>query len=220
VGPGDRGVANHRLFVISPPLFFAYRGAMRAGLVVLGAVLVISGCAGTAPPSNSPAVPVFSSAPANANTERTIPDNCGDVASLDDLTLELNNLVTGAVQPIIGVPQSNIGRTARIDCYYGVPAGQPVGKAKVWIGLASYVNEESARKRLTATVADERTAGATVSDVQVGQDRGVLIRNANWMLVANRGRVTVVVQVIPVLVREDHAGALLGQVADHALTNR
>jgi len=190
------------------------------GLVVLGAALVISGCARTAPPSTSPAVPVFSSAPAGAGMERTVPDNCGDVATLDELTHYLNNLVTGAVRPIIGVPQSNIGRTARIDCYYGVPAGQPIAKAKVWVGLASYANEESARKRLTATVADERTVGATVSDVPVGPDRGVLIRNANWMLVANRARVTVVVQVIPVLVREDHAGALLGQLADHALTNR
>ncbi|MGB3440576.1 MAG: hypothetical protein WBA97_17660 [Actinophytocola sp.] len=193
---------------------------MRVGLAVLGAVLVVSGCAGAAPPSNSPAVPVFSSAPAVAGVERTVPDNCGDVATLDELTRYLNNLVTGTVQPIVGVAQSNIGRTARIDCYYGVQAGQPMAKAKVWIGLASYVNEESARKRLTVTVADEQSAGATVSDVQVGADRGVLVRNANWMLVANRGRVTVVVQVIPVLVREDHAGALLGQVADRALTNR
>jgi hypothetical protein len=193
---------------------------MRAGLVVLGAALVISGCARTAPPSVSPAVPVFSSAPANAGAERTVPDNCGDVATLDDLTRDLDNLVTGAVHPIVGVPQSSIGRTARIDCYYGVPLGQPLAKAKVWIGLASYVNEESARKRVTATVADERIAGATVSDVQVGEDRGVLIRNANWMLVAGRGRVTVVVQVIPVLVPVDHAGALLGQVAEHALTQR
>ncbi len=193
---------------------------MRAGLVV-AAVFVVGGCAQTAPPSSSPAVPVFSSAPANAAAERTVPDNCGDVASLDDLTRLLDNLVTGAVQPVVGVPQSTIGRTARLDCYYGVPAGQPVGRAKVWIGLASYVNEESARNRLTATIADERTAGATVSDVRVGADRGVLIRNAaSWLLVAGRGRVTVVVQVVPVLVREDLAGALLGKVADHALTAR
>lgn len=190
------------------------------GLVILGAVLVISGCARSAPPSSSPAVPVFSTAPANAGVERTVPVDCGDVATLDDLTRLLDNLVTGSVQPIVGVAQTNIGRTARIDCYYGVPTGKPVKNAKVWIGLASYVNEESARKRLTATVAGERTAGATVSDVKVGGDRGVLIRNANWMLVANRGRTTVVVQVISVLVREDHAGALLGQVAEHALTSR
>lgn len=193
---------------------------MRVRLVVLGAVLALGGCAQGAPPSNAPAVPVFSTAPANAGVERTVPETCDDVATLDELTADLNNLVTGTVQPVVGVPQDNIGRTARIDCYYGVPPRQPLAKAKVWVGLASYVNEEAARKRLTATVADERKAGATISDVKVGQDRGVLIKNSNWMLVAGRGRVTVVVQVIPVLVREDHAGMLLGQVADHALTAR
>ncbi|MFI7679015.1 hypothetical protein [Actinophytocola sp. NPDC049390] len=193
---------------------------MRVRLVVLGAVLAFGGCAQGAPPSNAPAVPVFSTAPANVGAERTVPDDCGDVATLDELTRDLNNLVTGTVQPVIGVPQDNIGRTARIDCYYGVPSRQPLAKAKVWVGLASYVNEQAARKRLTTTIAEEREAGATVSDVKVGADRGVLIRDDNWMLVAGRGRVTVVVQVIPVLVREDHAGMLLGQVADHALTPR
>ena len=183
---------------------------MRVGLVI-GAVLALGGCAHGAPPSNAPAVPVFSTAPAAAGVERTVPADCAAVATIDDLTRDLNNLVTGT---------PTTGCTARIDCYYGVPPKQPLAKAKVWVGLASYVNEESARKRLSATVADERKAGATVSDVKVGPDRGVLIRNANWMLVACRGRVTVVVQVIPVLVRDDHAGMLLGTVADHALTAR
>ena len=189
------------------------------GLAVLVAVLVAGGCARGAPPASSPAVPVFSTAPA-AGTERAVPDNCGDIATLDDLTRILDNLVTGAVQPVVGVAQDNIGRTARLDCYYGVPAGQPNTTAKVWIGLAGYVNAESARKRLTATVADERETGASVSDVQVGGDRGVLVRNTNWLLVATRGRTTVVVQVIPVLVRDDQAGALLGRLADHALSSR
>jgi hypothetical protein len=196
---------------------------MRPGFVVVVVALVVGGCAGTAPPMSSPAVPLFSTAPAaGATAERSVPADCAGVATLDDLTRLLNNLVTGAVQPVVGVPQDNIGRTARIDCYYGVPAGRPVSEAKVWVGLAGYVNEESARKRLTATVAEARTAGAAVSDVQAGPGRGVLVRNgdAAWMLVASRGRVTVVVQVIPVLVREDQAGALLGRVADHALTSR
>lgn len=190
-------------------------------LFVLVVVLVVGGCAQSSPPANAPAVPVFSSAPANT-AERTVPDNCDAVASLDDLTRILATFVPGPVQRIVGVPQDNIGRTARLDCYYGLSAGQPATAAHVWVGLASYVDEESARKRLTATVADERAAAATVnvSDVKVGEGRGVLIRNANWMLVANRGRVTVVVQVIPTLVREDHAGALLGQVADFALSRR
>lgn len=148
-----------------------------------------------------------------------MPEDCDAVASLDDLTRILNNFVSGPVQRIVGVPQDNIGRTARLDCYYGLAAGQPTSAAPIWIGLASYVNEESARKRLTATVAGERDASGTVSvnDVAVGDGRGVLIRNANWMLVAGRGRVTVVVQVVPTVVREEHAGALLGQVADFVL---
>jgi hypothetical protein len=185
---------------------------MRSRFVaVLVAVLVLAGCTESTPPANSPAVPVFSSAPAGAGAERTVPDNCDAVATLDDLTRILDNFVPGPVQPIVGVPQDNIGRP-----------GQPAAAAQVWVGLAGYVNEESARKRLTATVADERAAGATVnvSEVAVGTGRGVLIRNANWMLVAGRGRTTVVVQVVPGLVREDHAGALLGQVADFALTKR
>lgn len=194
---------------------------MRFVLVVILA-LVLGGCTRSAPPRNSPAVPVFSTAPANTGAERTVPDSCDAVASLDDLTRILATFVPGPVQRIVGVPQDNIGRTARLDCYYGVPAGQPASAAQVWIGLTSYVNAESARKRLTATVADERAASGTVSvsDVRVGQGRGVLIRNANWMIVAERGRTTVVVQVAPALVRDDHAGALLGQVADFALTSR
>lgn len=194
---------------------------MRVGLVAVVAMFLVSGCTQSAPPANSPAVPVFSTAPSGAGKERTVPADCDAIASLDDLSRILDNYVTGPVQPIVGVAQDNIGRTARIDCYYGIPAGQAATAAYVWIGLASYVNAESARKRLTATVATERDQGTTVSvnDVKVGQDRGVLIRNANWMLVAARGRLTVVVQVIPALVREDQAGALLGQVADFALTS-
>ena len=145
---------------------------------------------------------------------------CGAIATLEDITRIFATFVDGQTLPIVGVPQDNIGRTARLDCYYGVPPGQPVAAAKVWIGLASYVNEESARKRPTTTVADEREAGATVSDVPVGQDAACCCGTTSWMLVANRGSTTVVVQVVAGLVREDHAGALLGQLADFALTEQ
>jgi hypothetical protein len=193
---------------------------MRVGLAVLVAVLVLGGCTHSEPPRESPAVPVIGSSRPKASGERSVPNDCDAVATLDDLTRILNSFVPGPVQRIVGVPQDNIGRTARLDCYYGLAAGQPTTAAPIWIGLTSYVNEESARKRLTATVADERSASGTasVNDVVVGDGHGVLIRNANWMLVAGRGRVTVVVQVVPTLVREDHAGQLLGQVADFALT--
>ncbi len=196
-----------------------YRVVVRVGVVVL-VLLVTAGCARTAPPAASPAVPLFSTAPAAADQARTVPKTCGAIATLEDITRIFATFVDGQTLPIVGVPQDNIGRTARLDCYYGVPQGQAVAAAKVWIGLAGYVNEESARKRTTNTVADEREAGATVSEVPVGQERGVLLRNDKWMLVANRGSTTVVVQVVAGLVRDDHAGALLGQLANFALTSR
>jgi len=193
---------------------------VRVGVVVI-VLLVTAGCAGTTPPAASPAVPVFSTAPdAAADQVRTVPTTCGAVATLEDISRIFATFVDGQTLPIVGVPQDNIGRTARLDCYYGVPQGQGVAAAKVWIGLAGYVNEESARKRTTNTVADEREAGATVSEVPVGSDRGVLLKNDRWMLVANRGSTTVVVQVVAGLVRDDHAGALIGQLANFALTSR
>lgn len=186
-------------------------------LVVVVVVLLLGGCADQDPPAASPAVPLFSTAPANT-AERQVPESCDDVATLDDLTRILATLVTGDVRRVAGVPQDNIGRTARLDCYYGEQPGQSV--PKVWIGLAHYVNEESARKRLNATVADERKAGGSTSEVPVGPGRGVLVKHTNWLLVANRGGTTVVVQVRAGIVRDDHAGALLGQLADFALTER
>lgn len=195
---------------------------MRIGLVVLVLTLLLGGCTRSEPPASSPAVPVFSSAPRNSGVERVVPDDCDSVATLDELTRIIGTFVAGPVYPVVGVPQDSIGRTARLDCYYGLSPGEAADAAEVWIGLTSYVNEESARKRLTATVADARQASGTVSvnDVAVGGGRGVLVRNASWMLVAGRGRITVVVRVLPVLVGEEQAGALLGQVADFALTER
>ncbi|TDV42592.1 hypothetical protein [Actinophytocola oryzae] len=194
---------------------------MRIGLVALIAALALGGCTTSTPP-DAPAVPVFTSARPEAGRERTVPDSCDAVATLDDLSRILATFVTGPVQRVVGVPQDNIGRTARLDCYYGVPAGQPTSAAPVWIGLAGYVDDGSARERVAATVADARAATGTVgvNDVAVGSDRGVLIRSANWMLVATRGRTTVVVQAVPALVRENDAGLILGQVADFALTGR
>jgi hypothetical protein len=181
-------------------------------------VLVVAGCARTATPPVSPDVPAFST-PQKA-TERPIPGTCAEVATVEEISRILSNLVTGETLPVVGVPQQNIGRTARLDCYYGVPQGKPVTAASIWIGLAGYVDEQSARKRLANTVADERAAGATASDVPVGAGRGVLLRTTKWMLVTTRGRTTAVVTVIPALVRADHAGALLGQLADLALSPR
>lgn len=192
---------------------------MRLLLGLLVTVLV-AGCAGATEPIEDPEVPRFSTPVPPGSTEgREVPASCAEVSSLEEIGRILNVLVTGRVLPIVGVPQENIGRTARLDCYFGVAEGEPVTAAAVWIGLASYTDAHSARRRVSNTVADELEAGARASDVPVGGDRGVLLHNeTTWMLVAARGHTTVVVTVEPPLVREDHAGAQLGQLADEALT--
>ncbi len=190
---------------------------MRAWILVAVALLV-SGCAGTTQPRADPEVPVFSTpAPPGEAEGRAVPESCAEVVTPEEIGTVLGILI-GEPRPVVGVAQDDIGRTARLDCYYGVPKGKPLSAASVWIGLAGYTDEHWAQRRVSNTVTGERDAGARVSDVPVGPDRGVLLRGTTWMLVAARGSTTVVVEVEPNLVREDRVGAMLGQLADRALT--
>jgi hypothetical protein len=132
----------------------------------------------------------------------------------------LNAAITGQTLPVVGVPEPKIGRTARLDCYYGVPDGQGVPAATVSIGLASYTDEGAARRRMTSTVESERDSGAKANEVQVGSDKGILLNGTKRILVAARGKHTVVVTVVKDLVPDEQAGALLATLADRALTGR
>lgn len=189
-------------------------------MTALAAALLLTACASTNDPLVSPEIPAFTTTrPPGSAAERAIPATCAEVATPAEVGKAIDTLVTGDPLPVVGVPQADIGRTARIDCYYGVQPGQPTTTATVWIALAGYTTTDAARRRMTNTVTEERDAGATASDVPVGPDRGVLLRSTHWTLVAARGRTTVVVRVLPALVRDDHAGALLGRLADLALTS-
>lgn len=183
---------------------------------------MVSACSEDSARGPSPDVPSFTTSGApTSQGERPVPRTCRGVASLDEVSDILGTAVTGQVLPIVGVPEPKIGRTARLDCYYGVPQGQQVSAAPVWIALASYADEEAARRRMTSTVDTEREAGVAVNDVPVGADRGVLLNGPNSRtLVAVRGRTTVVVTAIATLVPADQAGAALGRLADRSLTPR
>jgi hypothetical protein len=197
---------------------------VRAWIPAAVAVLMLAaGCAaGAKPPVVRPSVPTFagSSAPSGSAQGRPVPQTCTDVATPEDVGTILGMLITGEPQRVVGVPQADIGRTARLDCYYGARSGRPLSTATVWIGLATYTDAARARQRLTSTVSGERDGGAQVNEVPVGPGTGVLLRGKTWMLVAVRGKTTAVVTIKPGLVREDRAGAMLGQLADRALTPR
>lgn len=173
--------------------------------LVLAGGLGLSGCARSAEPSRAPEVPTFSTA-APASGERAVPKTCGDVATPEEISTILTTLVTGPVTPVVGTPQESIGRTARLDCYYGGTGAT----APVWIALASYTDERSATQRKEATIEEERATGAIVSAVRIDSGRGVLLTGKRLVVVAQRERTTVVVSVAKTLVRPDFAGTFLG----------
>jgi hypothetical protein len=193
-------------------------GAVLATVLVAGCA---TGCA-SGEPVVDPEVPQFTtSAPPVASTlGRSVPKACEDVATAEEVGTILGMLITGEPQPVVGVPQASIGRTARLDCYYGTRRGRPLAESTVWIALAGYTDATRARQRLTDTISTERDAGSQVNEIPVGSGTGVLLRGRTWTLVSARGKTTVVVTIKPGLVREDRAGAMLGQIADHALTPR
>jgi len=193
---------------------------VRIVLVLIGVLLAVSACAREKEPVVVPEVPQFSTAAppsGGAAAGRPVPKTCGDVVPSEDIDTIVGT-VTGDARPVVGVPQPGIGRTARLDCYYGLSGNRPVSAATVWIGLATYTDRKHAQDRLTNTVSTERDAGSQINEVPVGGGDGVLMRGKTWMLVATRGKTTVVVAVQRSLVREDRAGAILGQLADKALT--
>lgn len=192
-------------------------------VAVLAGLAVLTAACTDDPPGADPNVPAFTPPPAppSPGGDKAVPKTCGGLATLAEVTDILGTAVTGQTLPVVGVPEPKIGRTARLDCYYGVPAGQPVGAAAVQIGLASYTDPAAAQRRATNTIDTEREAGAKATEVPVGPDRGTLLTGgAKHTLVAARGPNTVVVIVVPTLVAADQAGPLLARLADRALTPR
>ncbi len=195
---------------------------VRTGIVVaLAAVAAVSACS-SGTPAAPPKAPSFttsgSSSPTSGN--RSFPKICSEVARPDEVADILQVGITGQIDRVLGVPEPKIGRTARIDCYYGIPEGADRAAAVVTIGLASYTDEASARKRMNATVSDEKAAGSKPTEIPVGPDRGVLLNGKRRTLVAVRAASTVVVSVAPDLVPEEQAASLMGKLADRVFTPR
>jgi hypothetical protein len=183
--------------------------------VVLALAVVLVGCARPDESAKPPEIPTFSS-DAPAGGVRTVPKTCGEVATVEEISTILTRLVSGPVTPVLGVAQPSIGRTARLDCYYGGTGAA----APVWIALASYTDEKSAGARAQATAEEEQQAGAVVSAVHVGSGRGLLLTGKRFLVVAQREETTVVVSVAKTLVRRDFVDTFLGQLADLALSPR
>lgn len=198
----------------------SYRDPVRVWVLVLVLVSCCA-CATATEPIVDPEVPAFSTpAPPGRAEGRPVPETCPEVITAEELGTILGMFVRGEAQPVVGVPQESIGRTARLDCYYGLQPGRPLDTATLWVGMTSYADPERAQSRLTDTIDVERDASSHVDEIAVGPGKGTLLRGKEWTVVALRGSTTVVVTVRPNLVNEDRAAPMLGQLADLALTPR
>jgi hypothetical protein len=162
----------------------------------LGLAAVLAACSSpAAAPAPRAKVPVFATSTVRAVPVRTsLPKACSDVATATEVDAIVGHALTGSSHEVVGVAESKINRTGRLDCYFGIPAGKPVTSGVVSIGIGSYTDPTSAAHRTTVTVNSARADGASVSDVQVNGGDALLVADTKIQeLVLSRGDLTVLV---------------------------
>ncbi|HWC79367.1 MAG TPA: hypothetical protein VG756_05320 [Pseudonocardiaceae bacterium] len=194
---------------------------MRLGSVfcVVAGGLVLAGCS-SPPPVSRPPVPSFSAASTSSVAAITaVPRGCDEVAEEADVDQIAGHQLPGSMAPVVGVPMPSINRTARLDCYYGIPPGQPPAAAAVSIGIASYSDAASAQHRAALTVTDARNSGAQASDVRVAGQQAVLLAGPqDQELVLAHGELTVLVSARAGVLPAGKTGPPLIALAQRALT--
>ena len=196
-----------------------------AGVAVaaVGLVGVLAACSGSAAPSNPAKVPTFTSKRATPTSAPpfvgSVPASCDPIASEGDVDTIMGHPLTGTANMIKGVAEAAIGRTARLDCYYGIPPNQPATTGVVSVGIGGYDNAADAAHRVLETVNQARDTGYSSSNVQVnGQNAVLLAGQQNQEVVLSAGTITVLVTAANSVVQAGKAGPPLIQLAGKALT--
>lgn len=198
--------------------------SMRTAILAVMVVLACAGCAAVqTQPVTQPQIPTivpptsFSRIP--QMTDRPLPDDCELVIPVELFHQKLGRELPGELKTIIGIPEPSLGRTGKIDCYYGVPERQPLGAAPVVVGLATYGDEPTAANRVTESVDLERQDGATVREVDVGKRKGQFVSTKDERLViGSLGKTTYVARAKVGVVPDDAIAGFLAALAQQSMT--
>jgi hypothetical protein len=191
--------------------------------VLAVAGVLVAACSFASPPLDTPAIPTFTTSttpPPVTRGKRPVPKACASVVSRQEVEIAVGKQLNGESQEIVGVPQPSIGRTARLDCYYGIPGGKSRDSASVMIGIATYKDDQSAQERLSSSVQAEQNDGAKAMDVKIGPDNGVILSGGNgdqFTLVVAHGPTSVVINAAHNLVASSKMQQALIKIADRAL---
>ncbi|WP_434440713.1 hypothetical protein [Lentzea sp. E54] len=195
--------------------------------VALGAVaLTVSAACSTAepqpqaPPPQIPKItPSTSPSRVPVMVDRPLPDDCELVVPVDVMNATLGQELPGEPRIIIGIKEPAIGRTGKVDCYYGIPEKKNLPDAKIVIGLSTYTDDLTARTRVTEGVEAERQNGAKISEVDVGKQKGTLIEGKDeQILIGSLGKSTFVVRNRHNFIPKEKLVAVLPVLAQQAMT--
>jgi hypothetical protein len=164
------------------------------------------------PPTTPSRTPVMVDRPA-------LPDDCELVVPIEVMNATLGQELPGEPRIIIGIKEPGIGRTGKIDCYYGIPEKKNLPDAKIVIGLSTYTDELTARTRVTESVEAERADGAKVTEVDVGKQKGTLIEGKDeQLLIGFLGKSTFVVRNRNNFIPQAKLVAILPVLAQQSMT--
>jgi hypothetical protein len=141
----------------------------------------------------SKASPTPSPTPTRAKPQKVVlPADCDGVLSVANVSHALGKPVKGKTIFLRNVALPKIHRTGRVTCYYGVTS--TISKSPVQAGMSAYSTAEAATSRLAITVAAERSAGANVLPIKIGDIPGtVLVGKAGALLVVAQGQRTIAI---------------------------
>lgn len=190
---------------------------------------VLSVVLGTACATTAPSVPKTPQIPTilppttvvrtPAMVDRAPPDECELIVPVEVLNQKLGREIGGETRGIVGVPEPTLGRTAKMDCYYGVGERQPLAAAPVVVGLATYADDATAKDRVTDSVDAERREGATVGETDVGKLKAAVVTTSTErLLLGSLGKTTFVVRIKTGFLPDDQSTPFLAAVAQQAMT--
>ena len=163
------------------------------------------------PPTTPSKVPLM--------VDRALPDDCELVVPADTMNATLGQVLPGEPRIIVGIKEPGIGRTGKIDCYYGIPAKRGLPEAPIVIGLSTYTDDLTARTRVGESVEAERQDGAKISEVDVGKQKGTLIEGKEeQMLIGSLGKSTFVVRSRHNFIPQQRLIAILPVLAQLSMT--
>ncbi|MFD4670620.1 hypothetical protein ACFWNN_12840 [Lentzea sp. NPDC058450] len=195
--------------------------------VALGAVALTfsAACSTAAPQTQAPPPQIPKITPPTTPSrvplmvDRALPDDCELVVPAEVMDATLGQELEGEPRIIIGIKEPGIGKTGKVDCYYGIPEKKGLLDAKIVIGLSTYVDDLTARTRVAESVEAERGEGAKITEVDVGKQKGTLIENKDeQLLVGSLGKSTFVVRNRNNFIPKEKLVAVLPVLAQQAMT--